>query len=1015
MSEQLLEIFIQLFALLARLDGVGKRERDKMSNLLYQQLNREVVSKYMALFDKYCKKHTSRNTTSLQEITDVAKRINGQITQQQKIVLISELTQLVYADHVLSDKEKYALKNISRALHIDEAELKLIQQLITAKNIEDLDSVNMLIVSSHPDTVPPKCFHMIPEGYIHGFVAILKLKSIRPFFMRYFGRATIFLNQTPLNSSRIVVVPPGSTLRSSRFKAIYYSDFLKYFQIDQLKTDITFLAEDVHFEFNGGTPGLQGITIAEKSGTLVGVMGASGSGKSTLFNVLNGHEKPSAGSVLINNIDIHKEPGKIEGVMGFVPQDDLLMEDLTVYQNMYYAAKLCFGNLANTEINNLVDQTLYNLGLYEIKDLKIGTSLQNTISGGQRKRLNIGLELLREPMVLYVDEPTSGLSSRDSENIMDLLKELTLRGKLIFVVIHQPSSDIFKMFDKLIILDVGGYPIYNGHPVEAVAYFRDAARLIDKQSGSCLECGNVNVEQIFNIVETRLVDEYGHQTDQRKVTPKTWNEIYKEKIDVQPIKMMSSPPKPMLDIPSKVKQLTIFMIRDIRSKMANRQYMLINLLEAPLLAVILAVLVRFFPEGARQTRVYIFQENVNIPAYIFMAIIVALFMGLTVSAEEIIKDRKIRKRESFLHLSKSSYLASKLLLLFVMSLIQTGTFVLVGNMILSIKGMYPAYWLVLFSTSFFANVVGLNISSAFNSAVTIYILIPILLIPQILLSGVVVQFDQLNPLFGAKVRVPFIGDLMASRWAYEGLMVHQFKDNRYEKLFYDVDKQLARTDYNTVYYLPRLKYYLEYAFANRDSQDPMVKHNLTLNFTILKNEIARMQAQFGQNEFNDFMQLKAENIDSSTYSATKNFISTIEKIQVKRHLMARKEKDLRIAKYTASPHKASIFQQLKRDYTNEKVTSQVFDNNEKTRILEYDGHLVQQIYPIFADPDPVHFFDFRTLFFLPEKYFAGRLFDTLYFNTFIIWSMTIFLIIMLYYDVLRSIVNFMSKLDQKKS
>mgnify|MGYP001552146944 CR=1 FL=1 len=176
--------------------------------------------------------------------------------------------------------------------------------------------------------------------------------------------------------------------------------------------------------------------------------------------------------------------------------------------------------------------------LYETKDLKVGSPLEKTISGGQRKRVNIALELIREPSILFVDEPTSGLSSRDSENIMDLLKELALRGKLIFVVIHQPSSDIFKMFDKLLILDVGGYPIYYGNPVEAVVYFREATKLVDKQTGSCSECGNVNAEQIFNIIETKIVDEYGRQTQQRKITPETWTQIYKQKVEIHDLEKL---------------------------------------------------------------------------------------------------------------------------------------------------------------------------------------------------------------------------------------------------------------------------------------------------------------------------------------------------------------------------------------------------------------------------------------------------------------------------------------------
>ena len=120
---------------------------------------------------------------------------------------------------------------------------------------------------------------------------------------------------------------------------------------------------------------------------------------------------------------------------------------------------------------------------------------------------------------MFVDEPTSGLSSRDSENIMDLLKILALKGKLIFVVIHQPSSDIFKMFDKLIILDVGGYPIYNGNPIDAVIYFKKLVNHVNADQSECGTCGNVNPEQIFNIIDMKVVDEYGNITPNRKISP----------------------------------------------------------------------------------------------------------------------------------------------------------------------------------------------------------------------------------------------------------------------------------------------------------------------------------------------------------------------------------------------------------------------------------------------------------------------------------------------------------------
>ena len=178
-----------------------------------------------------------------------------------------------------------------------------------------------------------------------------------------------------------------------------------------------------------------------------------------------------------------------------------------------------------------------------------------------------------------------------------------------------------------------------------------------------------------------------------------------------------------------------------------------------------------------------------------MSVIVALFIGLTVSAEEIFRDQKIRKREKFLNLSKGGYLASKISIMFIISAIQMLSFVIVGNLILEIKGMYFSYWLVLFSTACFANMLGLNISASFNSAVTIYILIPFLVIPQLLLSGVMVKFDKLNPTITVQENVPFVGEVMTSRWAYEAIAVRQFKDNKFEKQFFKLDKTFKKFEF----------------------------------------------------------------------------------------------------------------------------------------------------------------------------------------------------------------------------
>jgi ABC transport system ATP-binding/permease protein len=175
-----------------------------------------------------------------------------------------------------------------------------------------------------------------------------------------------------------------------------------------------------------------------------------------------------------------------------------------------------------------------------------------------------------------------------------------------------------------------------------------------------------------------------------------WGQHYKEnKKTLQEQQVLIHCPKPFKK-PNWFNQLKIFFSRDLFSKLANTQYMVLNLLEAPILAFLLAYIIRYIDDPT--SNLYIFRDNENIMPYLFMCTIVALFVGLIVSAEEIYKDRKILKRESFLNLSRSSYLFSKLSILFIISAIQAIMFVLVGNTILGINGMYFEYWLdLLFS------------------------------------------------------------------------------------------------------------------------------------------------------------------------------------------------------------------------------------------------------------------------------------------------------------------------------
>ncbi len=1011
MSEPLLKAIIKLFAIVAKEDEVTSTERLQIEQFLKDHLNDKAIAGYLEMFDSYSSGIVVENKDNIWEEMKVVKglcnQVNQELTQKQKTVIIMELMGIILADGEISQREEELLLAIADAFNVPDDEVSVIKQYVVCKSIEDIIHDQILIIDgSHRKTDPE--FRYLHRHGIDGFIAILHLQSSDSYFIRYIGKSDLYLNGIPIQKNKVYVFAVGSTLRGDRYSPIYFGDVITQFNQNDDNARITFEAEHISYEFPNGKLGLRDVSIIEESGRLIGLMGASGAGKSTLLNVLNGTEAPSEGAILINGINIHKETKKIEGVIGFVPQDDLLIEDLTVYQNLFYSAKLCFSHLTEVEIDELVVKTLQNLGLTETRDLKVGSPLQKTISGGQRKRLNIGLELLREPSVMFVDEPTSGLSSRDSENIMDLLKELSLKGKLVFVVIHQPSSDIFKMFDKLVILDTGGYQIYYGNPVEAVVYFKSIINMINSEQGECHECGNVNPEQIFNIIETKVVNEYGNFTDERKVSAEMWNKHFKKITNIPQIDTSAENPPVSLKIPNKAKQVKIFSIRDTLSKLSNKQYLFINLLEAPLLAFVLAYIVRYFSVDSADAT-YIFGKNPNIPAYLFMSVIVSLFMGLTVSAEEIIRDRKILKRESFLNLSRFSYLISKISILFFLSAIQTFTFVLVGNYVLGIHDMYFAHWLILFSTSCMANVLGLNISSSFNSAVTIYILIPILLIPQLILSGVVVRFDQLNPTLSTTGKVPIVGEVMTSRWAFEAAMVAQFKDNPYENQFFQFDKILAETDYKRIYYIPELETKLDFCYNNRKSTDPSIISQMEQSFLLLRNEITKEMSRFDEPIFTKVELLRKEGFDKQLRDETAQFFQTLKKYYTKINQQTSQRKELFIQELTDTPEKRKAFQDLKNTYFNQSISDLVKNQADPQRIVEADGQLFQKIFPIYMNPNPLNKFDFRTDFYVASKTFLGRKYDTFNFNIVVIWSMSIFLMITLYFDVLRNILEYLEK------
>ncbi len=1033
MSESIINALVHLFSIVSNFTDVtiSDKAREIVHNFLKKQLNTQQTEEYLKLFENYLnfyqrdnEKFTSekgrkRGALSAVKVLKICNQINKNLHQRDKFIVLLRLIEFVNEDDIITDSELDFVSTVAESFNISESEFVQIKSLVTNDIASVKEKESILIISS-VDAVSDSDGAWFDENKplkedehkylknenLDGQIVVLRIKNHEVYFFNYIGNSVLYLQGHNVVPNSGYVLDHGSIIKGPKISPIYYSDIIGKFLQSKTKQSIQFKAEEINFQFKNSKNGIKTFSFSEESGQMIGIMGGSGVGKSTLLSVLNGKLSLNSGKVSINGYDISSNKEELKGVIGYVPQDDLLIEELTVYQNLYYNARLCFSHFSKKQIIETVDKVLRDLDLFDIKGLKVGNPLKKYISGGQRKRLNVALELIREPSILFIDEPTSGLSSTDSEMVMLLLRQQATKGRLVIVNIHQPSSDIYKLFDKLWVMDKHGFLIYKGNPIDAITYFKKITEHINAEENECPVCGNVNPEQILEIVEAKVIDEYGKYTRIRKKTSEEWFNISKELLPqtLGDKKKNGDLPKNQFSIPSLGKQFEIFTIRNILSKLTNRQYLLINFLEAPILAFILAFFTKYLVDGE-----YIFAENKNLHVYLFMSIVVLLFIGLTVSAQEIIRDRNILERESFLELSHFSYINSKIAVLFIMSAIQALSFIIIGNWVLEIRGMIFSYWMILFATAAMSNLIGLNISSAINSIVNIYILIPFILVPQLLLGGAMVSFDDLHDSISSKKYVSFLGDLMVSRWAYEAIAVEQFKNNKFEKIFFEDEKERSRNVYKSAYLVTDLKTRLDRILM-------LIKKNQTKGLEqrikLINSEIKKISKDEAIKDIPEPIMPDINNQDLLVESTNETiiYLDSIKKVFNKLSIKAGIARDLKFNELVENIGQDVAFK-LRLDYYNNRLADMVQNKMQIKKIIEEDGELIQKKDPVFMEASSNIG---RAQFYSSEKQIMGYTFDTFWFNLLVIWLGTFMLYFSLLGDWLKKILTYFDNMKLRR-
>jgi ABC-type multidrug transport system ATPase subunit/pSer/pThr/pTyr-binding forkhead associated (FHA) protein len=560
---------------------------------------------------------------------------------------------------------------------------------------------------------------------------------------------------------------------------------------------------------------LDHVSFKALPGDMIALMGPSGAGKTTLLLTLNGYLPPTNGQVRINGEDLYLIYDALRGSIGYVPQDDIVHPELTVFEAVKYSARFRLPpDYSEDEIDRRVEETLHDLGLEAIMNLQIGRPEKKVLSGGQRKRVNIALELVTDPVILFLDEPTSGLAADDTTALINLLADMTHKtGKTIVMTIHQPAKDEFEKFNLAFILGYGGVPLYFG-PADESAY-RFFGAIIEREGPYRAMADRTGMRRVDNprdmfdmlSVRERVVLEDLRRGDPkvpraaaRLVAAKSWRAEFFQNANPVFQKMFSGRravgTEPVAKgVPHRaevalVRQFGLLLSRYWKVKIRDRAGAAIMFLQAPVIGIMLAGVfgwqreaVPFWclgalremgtraPEMSSSTSNILSQMTAtqDHTAAMFFVVVSCVWFGTSNSAREIVNERGIYLRERMVNLSLFNYVFSKYVLLSFICALQCAMLLAIVFFALGFQGGPDAFvreLCAMIAVAMNATALGLLISTVVASAEAAMALTPIALIPQVVLGGLMVPMTT-NPMLQPLMYV------VPARWGFEGAIAQE--------------------------------------------------------------------------------------------------------------------------------------------------------------------------------------------------------------------------------------------------
>ncbi|HEX2976602.1 MAG TPA: ATP-binding cassette domain-containing protein, partial [Bacteroidales bacterium] len=386
MSEAILKALMQLFALMSDIHEdsvITSSERNIVRIFLLRHLNNELASRYMKMYkdyltlfnsDKIAKgsiKDKKRTSLNAMRVLSVCEQINSELELKQKVYVFVKLADYVSNSENITETEQDFLQTVADSFSIPPEEYRNIISFIISSSNEKCDSQRLLIIGREEERGDGIKKMWIENMY--GQILILHVPLLNSYLLRYKRQGFLYLNGQEIHDNETYFVDHGSSIRGEGIKTIFFSEIANMFSKSISGTNVVLGAGNVSFTFRNSTNGVHGLNFSVRSGELTGIIGGSGVGKSTTLSILNGSLRPHKGNVVLNGYDLYNDEDRshLRGIIGFVPQDDLLFEELTVYQNLYYNARMCLSNLPAQKLEEAVAKIMADLDLTSVRDLKV--------------------------------------------------------------------------------------------------------------------------------------------------------------------------------------------------------------------------------------------------------------------------------------------------------------------------------------------------------------------------------------------------------------------------------------------------------------------------------------------------------------------------------------------------------------------------------------------------------------------------------------------------------------------